>query len=121
MKEVKNYFDRKWWGSTNLDWTSYFIKTGKYVPLDRLLDRECFFQHSDTIIYPIVGAFTEWLISTYGIESYMRMYAQQDMEQAMTEVYGQTLKELNAAFVAYVGLFRCDNILEERMQNLLEQ
>lgn len=115
------YFDRKWWGITNFDWTGYFIKIGRYISFDRLLDRECFFQHSDAITYPIVGAFTEWLVSTYGIKNYVRMYAQQDMAQAMTQVYGQTPEELNAAFVSYVGLFNCDDVLEKRMQNLFCQ
>lgn len=115
------YFDRKWWGITNLDWTDYFIKSGRYVPFHRLLEREYFFQHSDTITYPIVGAFTEWLIATHGIENYLRMFRQQDMAQAITEVYGQTPEELNSAFVAYVGLFKCDSALEQRMKDLLSQ
>lgn len=115
------YFDRKWWGITNLDWTGYYIKTGRYVPIDQLLNREVFFQQYDHIVYPIMGAFTEWLIVTYGMESYKRMYAQQDMAQAMAEVYGRTPEELSADFVAYVGSFRCDKTLEQRMQELLSR
>lgn len=113
------YFDRKWWAITNLDWTGYYIKTGRYIPVDQLLKREVFFQQYDHIVYPIMGAFTEWLITTYGIESYLRMYQQQDMTQAMTEVYGQTPEQLNGAFVDYVALFRVDPVLEQRMEALL--
>lgn len=113
------YFDRKWWGITNLDWTGHYIKSGRYVPIDQLLKREVFFQLCDHIVYPIMGAFTEWLIATYGIENYMRMYAQQDMRQAMMEVYGQTPDKLNCAFVDYVALFRIDPVLEQRMEALL--
>lgn len=113
------YFDRKWWGITNLDWTGYYIKTGRYVPVNQLLSREAFFQQHDHIVYPIMGAFTQWLISTYGIESYLRMYQQQDMTQAMTEIYGQTPNELNCAFADYVGLFKIDPVLEQRMEALL--
>lgn len=115
------YFDRKWWSIANTDWTGYYIKTGRYVPVDQLLDRECFFRHSDAVTYPIVGAFTEWLIATCGIESYLRMYAGQDMAQAVTQVYGQTPKELNRAFADYVGLFRNDPVLEQRMEALLAE
>lgn len=113
------YFDRKWWGIANLDWTGYFIKTGRYVPIDQLLERACFFQHPDIITYPIVGAFTEWLISTYGRESYMRMYRQQDTVAAMTQVYHQTPVELNGAFAKYAGLFSTDTVVEQRMEALL--
>ena len=59
------YFDRKWWGIQNLDWTGYFLKTGQFIPVDKMLDREFFFEHDCTIAYPIMGAFTDWLIATY--------------------------------------------------------
>ena len=36
------YFDRRWWGIGNLDWTGYYLKTGRYLPMDKLLDREFF-------------------------------------------------------------------------------
>lgn len=115
------YFDRKWWGITNLDWTGYHIKTGRFISIEWLLDKEFFFRQNDVAAYPIMGAFTEWLISTYGIETYMRMYAQQDMPHALTQVYGQTPEELNRAFANYVGLFQIDPILEERMEALISK
>lgn len=113
------YFDRKWWGIQNLDWAGYYLKTGRYLPIDKLLDREFFFTYDCTITYPIVGAFTDWLISTYGIESYLQMFKQKDMPSAMAEVYGKTAEEMNQAFMAYVRLFRIDEKLEQRMEDLL--
>lgn len=113
------YFDRKWWGIQNLDWTGHYLKTGRYLPVDKLLDRAFFFTYDCSITYPIVGAFTDWLISTYGIESYMQMFKQQDMPSAMAEVYGKTAVEMNQAFIAYVRLFRIDENLEQRMEDLL--
>ena len=115
------YFDRKWWGIQNMDWVSHYIKTGRYLRVDQLLDRAFFFQHDDTITYPIMGAFTEWLIATYGGEAYMRMYKQQDMAAAMVRVYKQTPQELNQAFTDYIGLFRSDEVLEQRMEDLLRE
>lgn len=115
------YFDRKWWGIQNLDWTGYFLKTGLYLPVDRLLDKGVFFDHDCSITYPIMGAFTDWLISTYGLDSYMRMYKQQDMAAAMAQVYRKTPGELNQAFADYVRLFRIDHALEHRMEMLLTQ
>lgn len=115
------YFDRKWWGIQNLDWTGYYIKTGRFVPVDKMLDREFFFAHDCTITYPIMGAFTDWLIATYGIESYMQMYKQENMTEAMPLVYKKAPEELNKAFTDYVQLFRIDDALEQRMESLLNE
>lgn len=115
------YFDRKWWGIQNLDWTGHYIKTGRYIPVDRLLNREYFFQHRDVITYPIMGAFTQWLIAAYGSEKYMRMYRRTDAAAAMQAVYGRTPEELNLAFTEYVRMFRIDEVLEQRMEALLSE
>jgi len=113
------YFDRKWWGIHNLDWTGYYLKTERYISIDKLLDKEIFFNQNCTITYPIMGAFTDWLIATYGNECYMRMFKQQDMPSAIVEVYGKTTAEMNREFADYVRLFKIDKNLEQRMEDLL--
>ena len=113
------YFDRKWWGVQNMDWTGYYLKIGRYIGIDKMLSREGFFSEDCSITYPIMGAFTDWLISTYGIERYMGMYKQQNMAEAIPLVYQKTPEELNKEFVAYVQLFSIDEILEQRMGSLL--
>ena len=113
------YFDRKWWGIQNLDWTAHYINTGRYVPVDKMLSREFFFEHDCTITYPIMGAFTDWLIVTFGAGRYMQMYKQQNMAEAMMLVYEKTPEELNEAFCEYVRLFSIDEVLEQRMESLL--
>lgn len=114
------YFDRKWWGIQNLDWTGHYLNTGRYVPVDKMLDRAFFFEHDCSITYPIMGAFTDWLISTFGTEKYMQMYKQQNMADAMVQVYHRTPAELNQAFMDYVRLFRIDEALEQRMDSLMQ-
>ena len=115
------YFDRKWWGIENLDWTGYYLKTGRYLPMDRLLDREFFFEHDCAFTYPIAGAFTDWLLTVYGRERYREMYAQPNPAAVMEQVYGKSPAALNADFEAYVRLFRTDEALEARMEELLRQ
>lgn len=115
------YFDRKWWGIQNMDWTSYFLKRQLYLPVDKLLDKETFFDADCSVTYPIMGAFTDYLISTYGIDAYMAFYRQQDMSTAMTAVFHKTPSEMNLDFVAYMGLFTLDPVLEDRMEALLKQ
>lgn len=113
------YFDRKWWGIQNLDWTGFYLKTGRYTSIDKLLDRNTFFAVDCTFTYPIMGSFTDWLISTYGMERYLRFYKQQDSASAMVQVYQKTPVEMNRAFTDYVRLFRIDEVLEQRMEDLL--
>lgn len=115
------YFDRKWWGIHNLDWTGWYLKTGRYIGVEKLLDREQFFAQDCALTYPIMGAFTDWLIGTWGIQRYLRLYRQRDMASAMVEVYQKTPAELNRAFTDYVRLFRTDDVLEARIRELLAQ
>lgn len=67
-----------------------------------------------------MGAFTDWLIATYGIERYMQMYKRNDIPAAMVALFKKTPEELNREFVSYVQLFRNDEVLEERMEGLLK-
>ena len=115
------YFDKKWWGIQNLDWTGYFIKTGKYVSINDLLDDEIFYSIDCSIAYPIVGAFTEWLISSYGIDKYLQFYKYENSSVALSSVYNQTSEELSKAFVDYVRLFEIDEVLEHRMERLVDR
>ena len=114
------YFDRKWWGIQNMDWTGYYLKGNLYLPVDKLLDKETFFDADCSVTYPIMGAFTDYLISTYGIEAYMAFYRQQDVALAMEKVFHKTPEELNHDFVSYMNLFRLDAVVEERIASLLE-
>ena len=115
---VAMYFDRKWWDIHNLDWAGYFIKTGKYISVNKLFDNEIFSSNDCSITYPIMGAFTEWLISSYGIDKYLQFYKYEDSITALKLVYNQTIEELNSAFIDYVQLFEIDEVLEQRMDKL---
>lgn len=115
------YFDRKWWRIQNMDWTSHYLKTGRYLSVNSLLDKEFFYSHEETITYPIMGAFTEWLISVYGIERFLEMYRKQDIEKALKQVYHKSAEELNFEFTSYISLFRIDEIIEQRMETMLSK
>lgn len=115
------YFDRKWWGIQNLDWTGYFIKTNRFIQINQLLNDDIFFNHNCSITYPIMGAFTDWLISTYGIEKYLEFYKQEDIINALKEIYNKTPLDMNQSFVDYVNLFKIDEKIEQRMEALLNE
>ena len=114
------FFDRKWWGIHNLDWVGIFLKNDLYIPVEKLLDKEFFFAQECSITYPIMGAFTEWLISRFGIEKFKGLFMESDIVNSMGHIYGGTPAELNRAFVSYVQLFDTDTVLEDRMLSLIE-
>ena len=115
------YFDRKWWDIRNMDWAQYYIKHQLYLPVAILLDKKTFFDADCSLTYPIMGAFTDYLINAYGIEAYLKFYGQQDMTQAMEDMYRKSPAELNREFVSYVRLFSLDSVLESRIEALLKQ
>lgn len=115
---IAMYFDRKWWGIQNLDWTGYFIKNNIFIPIDQLLEDNIFFSYDCTITYPIMGAFTDWLISTYGINKYLEFYKQKDVLNSIDIIYKKSIKELNQLFIDYVNLFKIDEIVIQRMNDL---
>ena len=84
----------------------------------KLFDNEIFSSNDCSITYPIMGAFTEWLISSYGIDKYLQFYKYEDSITALKLVYNQTIEELNSAFIDYVQLFEIDEVLEQRMDKL---
>lgn len=114
------YFDRKWWGISNLEWAGYYLKKNGTLPIAAWLDREVFFEEDCSLTYPVMGAFTEYLMATYGRKTYMDFYNRPNMACAMEAVYGKTPPELEREFLEYVKLFRIDTVLEKRMEALQE-
>lgn len=119
---VAMYFDRKWWGIHNMDWTAYYLRNAQYTPMDKLFDKETFFAGEDYVFYPIVGAFTEYLLATYGVDTFLKFYCQNgNMVEAFENVYEKPLKDMDSEFVNYIRLFSLDCAVEERIRQLLKE
>lgn len=113
------YFDRKWWGISNLEWAGYYLKKNGTLPVAAWLNKAVFFEEDCSLTYPVMGAFTEYLVTTYGLDAYLRLYRQKNMGSGMKTVYGKTPEQLQEEFERYVGLFRLDSVVEARMEDLL--
>lgn len=113
------YFDRVWWGISNLAWTGYYLKKNGKLPIAAWLDRENFFAEDCSLTYPVMGAFTDYLLTTYGWETYLQLYRQRDMKSGMREIFGIDPVQLQAEFESYVRLFHTDPVLVQRMEALL--
>lgn len=104
------YFDQTWWGVSNQEWVERFLETGQYVSVVQLLDEESFYAEDCAITYPIMGAFTDWLIKSFGIEKYLLFYQYVDVRLGMEEVYQMTPEELNKEFTRENNLWNIEKM-----------
>lgn len=122
LEGLAMYFDHVWWGIHNMHWTGYYIITNRFISPDKLItDNEYFDSLGAEITYPIMGAFTEWLITSYGVEKYKKFFDENDAILASNEVFHKTLEELSTLFMKHVSLFPCDIVLGERMCKLINE
>lgn len=109
-------FDRQWWGICNFEWALYYREENRLPPFNCLLENERFFALDCGLSYPIVGAFTEYLLLTYGTERY-RLFWQKENggEEGFRKAYGKTTGELSREFEQYLTLFSLDGGVRERI------
>lgn len=114
------FFDRRWWGISNFDWTLYYIRCNRCPSREMMIENESFFSLDCALTYPVVGAFTEYLILFYGIERYLCFYRYTNrIEHTFFQTYQKTLSQLYAEFIRYVSNFSLDWALEIRIKELL--
>lgn len=115
------YFDKYHLGFSNLIWVSYFIKKNRYINISRLIINDEFYQYNWSITYPIAGAFTEYLIVTYGIEKYKDLYKKLDtnLKDCFYKIYLKNLNELECDFINYINSFNISNKVFKLMENLI--
>lgn len=97
------HFDKVWWKVPNELCTYVYLTDGKYESVEQLiLDNDFFYAKPDSISYPIMGAFTAFLIERYGSEKYMVLYQEhEDWEQAFEDIYELNLTEIEMKFVEW--------------------
>lgn len=97
------YFDKEWWKIPNELCTRVYIEDKKYEKVEFLILDEKFYEIDDRISYPIMGAFTAFLIETYGMEKFQAVYGEyEDLAQKFREIYKKELCALEEEFVASV-------------------
>lgn len=116
------FFDREWWGIHNLHLVNYYVKNGFSISIDQMIrNDEYFYSVSDIISYPIMGAFTEWLIGLYGIDKYKLFFKDENVSLACERIFEHSLERMNQLFLEYISLFSIDETIEKRMENLLKE
>lgn len=93
-------FDGLWWGIPNETWVSYYKTQYPNLSVKALFDNNVFAEIGCVIAYPIAGAFTKFLIDTFGMERYLDFYKYDGCEydEAFHTIFGDSLLEIEALF-----------------------
>lgn len=113
-------FDGLWWGVPNETWTSYYKTKHPDLSVKGLLDNDAFAECGCVITYPVAGAFTNFLIDTYGIDRYIELYRYDgcEYEEIVHSVYSASLSELEKSFWEKMSKIAFDALnLEEMLRD----
>lgn len=115
------FFEKKWCGIHNFEWVIYCLESDQYVSIQRFIKDDFFYDYPSYLTYPTVGAFTQYLISTYGIERYLRFYKlhESTINKRCKDIYDCSLKVLETEFLEYVRLFKLDYVMRMRILEIL--
>lgn len=111
------FFDKKWCGIHNFEWVLYLLESDTYVSLQKLMKENLFYDYPSYMTYPVMGAFTQYLILTYGLDKYLKLYKmrEQTLNKSFKDVYDCSIKTMENEFLGYVGLFKLDYAIRDRL------
>lgn len=94
------YFHAYWWGVPNEEWAAYYKEKYPQISVEDLLDNDQFSEYCEKITYPVAGAFTKFLIDTYGINPYKELYKYDGIgySERIKSIYHVSLQEIEHTF-----------------------
>jgi len=100
----------RWSGTPLHDLARQFRQQGRFVPLTTLTETASWRNQDPDVAYPESGSFMRWLIDAYGLDRVRALYARMagpnetaaGVRAAFQAVYGQSLDELDQAWVAFL-------------------
>lgn len=117
------YMDEVWWDISNEKWSAYYKEKMPEVSIKALLCNENFYDTKSEIAYPIAGAFTRFLVDTYGMEVYKEFYKQdsEDYEVTIQQIFGKFLNEIESIFWEKMAKVPYEvNQLEDRVMEKMD-
>ena len=93
----------------------YFIDINKYIPISKLMDpneTDSYFRPDFTnqkgftlmwMSYTHSASFIKYLIDTYGLEKFEKIYNEKDLANKIEEIYGKTISEIENDWVAFIN------------------
>jgi hypothetical protein len=101
----------RWSGVALHDLTRQFRQQGRFVPIAGLTETTSWRSQDPNVAYPESGSFMRWLIDQHGLERVRALYpliggsneSVARVRAAFEAVYGESLDELERAWLAFVG------------------
>lgn len=118
------FFDKVSLKVPNYAWVQFFIKNNMYVCIDELIINKNFYKYSDLITYPIAGAYTEYLISTFGINKFKSFYSllkEDNFESSFLEVFNMRVSISSERFIKYINCIGSSDTIFRIIRNELEK
>lgn len=99
------FFDKTWWGISNFAWVAYYLKKNELPRFCDLIESSNFHKHSYIITYPLSGAFTDYIISIFGIGKYKEFYKNlnEDFNSCFQESFGMPFDKVESKFIKYIN------------------
>lgn len=113
------YMDRLWWGIPNEVWTSYYKNMYPELTVRAMLDNDAFAEQGCEITYPIAGAFTKYLVDTYGRGKYVDLYKYSgcNYEDFFVSCFKESFEKIENAFWKQMDRISFDvSALEEMLR-----
>jgi hypothetical protein len=93
----------EWQGRPVLEAARAILESGKWIPLDDLLDTLAFRQKDDLVTYGIAGAFSQWIAEAHGKEKLRALFGRlraaapvEENRRLFVEILGVDLREADA-------------------------
>lgn len=111
-------FDESWWGLPNETWASYYRAKRPDLSVKDLFDNAAFAETDCAISYPVAGAFSKFLIDTFGMERYLDFYGYGGCEynEAVGSSFGVSMLEIEALFWSKMNVIAFDAATLEKRQ-----
>ena len=115
------YFDKHHFGISNSNWVAYFMYSDKYINISNLISNDEFYKNPWNITYPIAGAFTDYIITTYGIDKYIEFYKALDtnFNDNFYNVFGIDVNEFEVNFIKYIKSLKTNKDLLVLLETLM--
>lgn len=109
--------DGLWWGVPNEVWAAYYKRNNPELSVILLLDNAVFATKGCEVTYPIAGAFTSFLINTYGIGRYLELYKYKGnaYQDVFPSIFHTTFAEVEHDFWVQLRNVEFDAIALEEM------
>ncbi len=100
------YFDKAWWNISNYDCCKLYLENGSYCEVSELVDNNIFYKIPCEISYPIMGAFTGYLIKKFGINKYIEFYktTKEICDLEIERVFGMSFTKLETNFKTFINI-----------------